>query len=88
MHSAATVRRQIEAALETRIPSALTPRPRTVREQCPTGIAEVDALLEEIGKLEVDISWEMLLGRKRHRNEDTDLWQRIKGLERIDAQVV
>ena len=46
MHSAAAVRRQIEASLGARIPSALTPRPRTVREQSPTGIPEIDALLE------------------------------------------
>lgn len=46
MHSAAAVRRQIEASLSARIPSALTPRPRTVREQSPTGIPEIDALLE------------------------------------------
>ncbi len=44
--SAAAIRRQIEAALETRIPSALTPRPRTMREQSPTGIGEIDALLQ------------------------------------------
>ena len=46
MHSATAVRRQIEAALGNRIPSALTPRPRTVREGSPTGIPEIDALLE------------------------------------------
>ena len=46
MHSAAAIRRQIEASLSARIPSALTPRPRTVRELSPTGISEIDALLE------------------------------------------
>ncbi len=46
MQSAAAIRRQIEASLEARIPSALTPRPRTIREQSPTGIAEIDALLD------------------------------------------
>ena len=46
MSSAAAVRRQIEAALEARIPSALTPRPRVVREQTAIGIPELDALLE------------------------------------------
>ncbi len=46
MHSAAAIRRQIEAALEARIPSALTPRPRSIREQSPTGIPAIDTLLE------------------------------------------
>lgn len=46
MQTAAALRRQIEASLEARIPSALTPRPRTIREQSPTGITEIDALLE------------------------------------------
>jgi len=45
MATAATIRRQIESALADRIPSALTPQPRTVRAVWPTGVAEVDALL-------------------------------------------
>ncbi|MDR3750470.1 MAG: hypothetical protein P4K94_03190 [Terracidiphilus sp.] len=45
MATAATIRRQIESALADRIPSALTPQPRTVRPVWPTGVAAVDALL-------------------------------------------
>jgi hypothetical protein len=36
---------QVESALSTRIPSALTPQPRFIRPQASTGIASVDALL-------------------------------------------
>jgi recombination protein RecA len=46
MTNAATIlRSQIEAALADRIPSALTPVARTVREVIPTGIAAIDAVL-------------------------------------------
>ena len=45
MTTAATIRRQIESALADRIPSALTPPPRTVRPVWPTGVAAVDELL-------------------------------------------
>jgi recombination protein RecA len=46
MPSAATIRLQIEAALAHRIPSALTPAQKTIRPVAPTGVAEVDGLLE------------------------------------------
>jgi recombination protein RecA len=46
MSSAAILRRQIEANLANRIPSALTPAPRTIRPVAPTGIRAVDELLE------------------------------------------
>jgi recombination protein RecA len=46
MPSAATLRRQIEATLANRIPSALTPAPKTIRPVAATGIQTVDALLE------------------------------------------
>lgn len=46
MLPAATLRRQIEASLAHRIPSALTPRLRTIRPVAPTGIQVVDELLE------------------------------------------
>ena len=46
MPAAATLRLQIEHALESRFPGALTPAPRTVREVAPTGIDEADQLLE------------------------------------------
>jgi recombination protein RecA len=46
MPSAATIRLQIETSLANRIPAALTPRPHVVRPFAPTGIANVDALLE------------------------------------------
>lgn len=45
MVTAATIRRQIESALADRIPSALTPQPRTVRPVRPTEVAAVDELL-------------------------------------------
>jgi len=45
MATAATIRRQIESALADRIPSALTPQPRTVRPVWPTGVMAVDELL-------------------------------------------
>lgn len=44
--SPAILRRQIEAALASRIPSALTPAPRIIRPVAATGIQELDALLE------------------------------------------
>ena len=46
MPSASAIRVQIEAALSRRIPSALTPAPRVIRPVAPTGVAEIDALLE------------------------------------------
>jgi len=45
MPSAAVLRLEIERALASRFPAALTPAPRTLREVAPTGIAEVDELL-------------------------------------------
>ncbi len=45
MPTASSIRREIESALAARIPSALTPQPRTVRPVWPTGIAAVDELL-------------------------------------------
>lgn len=46
MSFAATLRRQIEADLANRIPSALTPAPRTIRPVATTGIRTIDELLE------------------------------------------
>jgi hypothetical protein len=46
MSSAATLRQQIEASLSSRIPSALTPAPRTVRPLAATGIPSIDQLLD------------------------------------------
>jgi hypothetical protein len=46
MASTAALRIQIEDALATRFPAALTPAPRVIREVAATGIAAVDALLE------------------------------------------
>ncbi len=46
MLSAVAVRRQIESELEQRIPGALTPRPRTIREVAATGVPELDSLLQ------------------------------------------
>jgi recombination protein RecA len=46
MPSASTLRRQIEATLANRIPSALTPAPRTIRPVAATGIQAVDELLQ------------------------------------------
>lgn len=45
MPSAAALRLQIETALAPRIPGALTPRARIVRDLAGTGIPELDALL-------------------------------------------
>jgi hypothetical protein len=58
MSSAAILRTQIEAALADRIPSALTPAAKTIREVVPTGIAAIDALLE--GGLPVGSVTEMI----------------------------
>jgi recombination protein RecA len=58
MRSAATLRSQIEAALADRIPSALTPAAKTIREVVPTGIAAIDALLD--GGLPVGSVTEMI----------------------------
>ncbi len=44
--AAAALRFQIETALGTRIPGALTPRPRVLRDVATTGVAELDAMLE------------------------------------------
>jgi hypothetical protein len=46
MPFAATLRRQIESQLGNRIPSALTPAPRSIRPVAATGIRAVDDLLE------------------------------------------
>lgn len=46
MPSAFAVRLQIEAALAQRIPSALTPIARVIRPVVPTGVDEVEGLLE------------------------------------------
>ena len=46
MSSASALRVQIEHALERRFPAALTPLPHSIRETAPTGIAEVDRLLD------------------------------------------
>jgi len=45
MPTAATIRVQIESALAAKVPSALTPQPRMIRPQAPTGISAVDDLL-------------------------------------------
>ncbi|AFL87984.1 RecA/RadA recombinase [Terriglobus roseus DSM 18391] len=45
MPHAATLRRQIEDALQDRVPGALSPRPTGVRETIPTGIDALDAML-------------------------------------------
>ena len=45
MPSVAAIRRQVEAGLAGRIPSALTPAPRIIREALPTGIHDIDELL-------------------------------------------
>jgi recombination protein RecA len=46
MPSASALRLQIETALARRIPSALTPAPKVIRPVAPTGVSEVDALLD------------------------------------------
>jgi recombination protein RecA len=46
MGSAATLRSHIEAPLADRIPSALTPAAKTIREVLPTGIVAIDAVLD------------------------------------------
>lgn len=46
MPSAVLLRRQIETNLANKIPSALTPAPRTIRPVAATGIPAVDELLE------------------------------------------
>jgi recombination protein RecA len=46
MPSVAAIRRQVEAGLADRIPSALTPAPRILRETAATGICGVDELLQ------------------------------------------
>jgi len=58
MRSAATVRAQVEAALAERIPGALTPVPKTIREVMATGVAAVDEVLE--GGLPVGAVTEMI----------------------------
>jgi recombination protein RecA len=58
MPSAATIRIQIEAALARGNPSALTPAPRVLRPVLPTGVDEVDALLD--GGLPVGALTEMV----------------------------
>lgn len=58
MPSAATIRLQIEAKLAHKIPSALTPTPKFIRPVVPTGVSEVDTLLE--GGLPVGAITEMI----------------------------
>lgn len=58
MPSAATIRLQIEASLAHRIPSALTPMTRVMRPVAPTGVSEIDGMLE--GGLPVGAITEMV----------------------------
>ena len=58
MSFAAALRSQIEAALADRIPSALTPAAKTIREVMCTGIAAIDAVLD--GGLPVGAVTEMI----------------------------
>ncbi len=58
MRSATTLRTQIEAALAGRIPSALTPASKAVREVLPTGISTIDSLLD--GGLPIGAVTEMI----------------------------
>jgi hypothetical protein len=46
MSAATALRLQIERNLESRFPAALSPAPRAIRDLAPTGIEEVDRLLE------------------------------------------
>lgn len=46
MPAASALRLQIEHALQSRFPSALSPAPRTIREVASTGIDEADQLLD------------------------------------------
>lgn len=46
MPSSAALRLQIETALAHRIPSALTPRAKVIRPVVPTGVVELDMLLD------------------------------------------
>lgn len=45
MPSSAAIRLKVEAGLAHRIPSALTPAPKIIREALPTGICDIDELL-------------------------------------------
>ncbi len=58
MPSTAAIRLQIETALAQRISSALSPLSRRIRPVAPTGVAEIDALLE--GGLPVGTITEMV----------------------------
>ena len=58
MPSAATIRLQIEVALAHKVPSALTPAPRVIRPVSPTGVSEIDGMLE--GGLPVGAITEMV----------------------------
>jgi recombination protein RecA len=58
MNSAGILRSQIEAALAERIPSALTPAAKTIREVVSTGIEAIDAVLD--GGLPVGAVTEMI----------------------------
>jgi recombination protein RecA len=58
MASAFALRSQIEAALADRIPSALSPQSRILREVAPTGVASVDEVLD--GGLPVGALTEMI----------------------------
>jgi recombination protein RecA len=58
MPSASTIRLQIEAALAHKVPSALTPAPRVIRPVSPTGVSEIDTLLD--GGLPVGAITEMV----------------------------
>ena len=58
MRSATAIRLQVEASLSHKIPSALTPAPRVIRPVVPTGVSEIDALLD--GGLPVGAITEMI----------------------------
>lgn len=58
MPTAAAIRLQIETALSSRIPSALSPAPGLIRSVAPTGIEGIDELVN--GGLPVGAITEMV----------------------------
>lgn len=84
--SASTIRFQIEAKLARRIPSALSPAPKVIRPVVPTGVREIDVLLE--GGLPIGAITEMVGAESSGRTSIAlSLLRHLTHAERVCAWV-
>lgn len=84
-----SVRATVEDAEGRLVRGGLTGDERDSDRRRKMDWAKTDALLDDVIKAEVNRAWEMFTGDKPPLEEDgeKDVWQLVKGLEGIDAQV-